>query len=170
MSQIQAAAHRRSARGRLVWSAPGLLTGSIALLVLLTVLGGLIISNADRPARHDLRGPLERALQTHTASALLPRFAPDVAYAVAASGAFGTTTASDAVVRVDQYFERAQAPWDFTIPARALDAYKRGPYRPYLEGSTYFGVSFNGYFISVRLNSSGQIDRVFMAASTSLLT
>ena len=86
-----------------------------------------------------------------------------------ASEAFATTTAGGAVDRIASYLEGAAGPWNFTLPASTLETYQRGPYGRYLRDDTYFGVSPDRRFISVRVNAAGKIDQVFMVANTDLL-
>jgi hypothetical protein len=116
----------------------------------------------------DLPNVIKNALDTGNLSQLRPYLAHSVNYAIAASGAYGTISPDGAIKQLS-YFKDDHGPWNFAIPAATLEKFKSGSYRRYLGDDTYFGVSAGKGFISVRVNSAGQIDQFFMAIDTDLL-
>ena len=116
----------------------------------------------------DLPNVIKSALDTGNLSQLRPYLAPSVDYAIAASGAYGTISPDGAIKQLS-YFKDDHRPWNFAIPATTLENFKSGSYRRYLGDDTYFGVSPGKGFMSVRVNSAGQIDQIFMAINTDLL-
>jgi len=142
---------------------------AIGVLVALSALGVVGCSSATRHPPPPVQAALKAALDTGNFGGVQGSFAPSVGYAIAASGSFGTMSSAETVGWIAGYLAGTHGPWDFAIPAAALDAFKKGPYRQYLHDDTYFGVNADKFFISVRVNAAGAIDQVFMAASTDLL-
>ena len=150
------------------FSQPTAQRGAIILKTLSPKDGSIAEAAVLRIQFTDLPSVITRALDTGKLAQLRPCFAHAVGYAIAASGAYGTTSPAGAIKRLS-YFEDDRGPWNFAIPATALESFKSGSYRRYLGDDTYFGVSARKGFISVRVNAAGRIDQIFMAIDTGLL-
>jgi len=141
------------------------LAATVLMLVLVPFGCG---SRSSSTSRTDLPNAIQSALDTGNPSQLRTYLAPSVDYAIAASGAYGTLSPDGAIKQLT-YFKDDRGPWNFAIPAATLESFKSGSYRRYLGNYTYFGVSPAKGFMSVRVNSVGQIDQIFMAINTDLL-
>ena len=143
--------------------------GAIVLKTLSAKDGNISEASVLRVQFPGLQDVIKNALDTGNVAQLQSYMAPSVDYAIAASGAFGTVSAADAVKKIVSYFKDARRPWDFAIPVPTLVVYKTGNYTRDLSDGTYFGVTPDKSLISMRVNAAGKIDRVFMAANTDLL-
>lgn len=143
--------------------------GAIVLKTLSAKDGNISEASVLRVQFPGLQGVIKNALDTGNVAQLQGYMAPSVDYAIAASGAFGTISAADAVKKIASYFKDARGPWDFALPVPTLEVYKSGSYTRDLSDGTYFGVTSDKSFISMRVNAAGKIDKIFMAANTDLL-
>jgi hypothetical protein len=147
---------------------PTVKRGAIVLKTLSPKDGNIVQGSVLRIQFTGLPNLIKRALGTGNLYQLRPYLARSVDYAIAASGAFGTVS-QDGAIRQLSYFKDDRGPWNFAIPATTLESFKSGSYQRYLSDDTYFGVSPGKHFLSVRVNSAGQIDQIFMAVNTDLL-
>ena len=76
-----------------------------------------------------------------------------------------TQTAAGAVASLS-YLNGSVNPWNWDPSASTLGQYQSGPYGQYFADNTVVGTSSNGYVASFGVNSSGQIDTVFMSNNT----
>ncbi|MGZ3290051.1 MAG: Gmad2 immunoglobulin-like domain-containing protein [Xanthobacteraceae bacterium] len=150
------------------FSKPTAKGGALILKTLSVKDGNIVEATVLRIQFSDLPNVIKSALDTGNLSRLRPYLAHSVDYAIAASGAYGTISPDGAIKQLS-YFKDDHGPWNFAIPATTLENFKSGSYRRYLGDDTYFGVSAGKGFISVRVNSAGQIDQIFMAINTDLL-
>ncbi|MGZ6582558.1 MAG: Gmad2 immunoglobulin-like domain-containing protein [Gaiellaceae bacterium] len=150
------------------FSKPTAKRGALILKTLSVKDGNIVEATVLRIQFTDLANVIKSALDTGNLSELRPYLAHSVDYAIAASGAYGTISPEGAIKQLS-YFKDDHGPWSFAIPAPTLQNFKSGSYRRYLANDTYFGVSAGKGFISVRVNSAGQIDKIFMAINTDLL-
>ena len=148
--------------------APTAERGAIILRTLSAKDGNIAEAAVLRIQFTDLRNVIKSALDTGYLSQLRPYLAPSVDYAIAASGAYATISPDGAIKQLS-YFKDDRGPWNFAIPTTTLENFKSGSYKRYLGDDTYFGVSPGKGFMSVRVNSAGQIDQIFMAINTDLL-
>lgn len=109
------------------------------------------------------------AIDSKNTAALEGYMASSVNVVVAGSEHNVTDTAAQAVVELD-YFKDSVSPWDFSLDAATLTSYKNGSYGQFFGTNTIVGKSTDGMVVSFRVNASGKIDAVFMAAQASLLT
>ena len=150
------------------FSKPTAARGAIILKTLSAEDGNIAEATVLRIQFTDLQNVIKSALDTGNLSRLRAYLARSVDYAIAASGSYGTISPDGAIKQLS-YFKGDHGPWNFVIPASTLENFKSGSYRRYLRDDTYFGVSAGKGFISVRVNSLGQIDQIFMAANADLL-
>ena len=150
------------------FSKPTAKRGAIILKTLSAKDGNIAEATVLRIQFTDLPNVIKSALDTGNLSRLRLYLAPSVDYAIAASGAYGAISPDGAIKQLS-YFKDDHGPWNFAIPATTLENFKSGSYRRYLGDDTYFGVSPGKGFMSVRVNSAGQIDQIFMAINTDLL-
>jgi Immunoglobulin-like domain of bacterial spore germination len=150
------------------FSKPTAERGAIILKTLSAKDGNIAEATVLRIQFTGLPNVIKSALDTGNLSQLRPYLAHSVDYAIAASGAYGTISPDGAIKQLS-YFKDDRGPWNFAIPATTLESFKSGSYRRYLGDDTYFGVSPAKGFMSVRVNSAGQIDQIFMAINTDLL-
>ncbi len=110
---------------------------------------------------------IHAAIESKNTAALEGLMADNVEFVIAASGKGDTESKVMAIADLS-YLDSATTPWNWTVLAVTLNAYKAGDYKTYVADDTIFGASANKYFVSMRV-TCGQIDQIFVAANTDLL-
>ncbi|MCK9641720.1 MAG: hypothetical protein M0R39_17595 [Prolixibacteraceae bacterium] len=108
------------------------------------------------------------AMNTKNTAALENYMASSVNVVLAASEGVGSRTPAQAVGDLN-YLEPATSPWNFSLPATTIAAFRNGFYSRYFGDNTVAGQAANGYVVSFGVNASGKIDTIFMAVSADLL-
>lgn len=123
---------------------------------------------AVKPVSDALKENIAASIESQNTAALEGYMASSVNVVIAASEKSGAETATQAVKDLD-YLNSGTSPWDFALSSATLTTYKDGSYSQYFGDRTVVGKSANNYVVSFKVNDSGKIDTVFMAANTDLL-
>ncbi|MEI7682747.1 MAG: hypothetical protein WCJ24_00390 [Candidatus Saccharibacteria bacterium] len=125
-------------------------------------------STTIKPISDSLKENIAASIETQNTAALEGYMADTVTVVIAASGKGGTESAALAVKDLD-YLSAGTSPWNFALPAVTLAVYQGGSYKQYFGDRTVVGKSANDLVVSFKVNDSGKIDTVFMAAKADLL-
>ena len=109
------------------------------------------------------------AVSSGNTAALEGYMSTSVNVVIAGSEKSGAEPAATAVSDLS-YLSSGTAPWNFSVTAATLTAWRNGFYKQYFAANTTIvGEAANGYVVSFGVNASGKIDTVFMSASTDQL-
>lgn len=110
------------------------------------------------------------AFNTMNAQPLESYMAQSVSVILAASEFQAAKTPAEAVASLS-YLESATAPWDFNLPPATLATYVSNQYYgQYFGEDTLVGRASSKQIVTLHLNSSAKIDRIFMAINENLIT
>jgi hypothetical protein len=93
------------------------------------------------------RENISAAVSSRNYAALLGSMTDPVTVVYAASEFGGPKTPAEAVAAMD-YLNNGTAPWDFSLPAATLAAYRAGDYKQYFPAGAYIGKSSDGVMVS----------------------
>jgi galactitol-specific phosphotransferase system IIB component len=119
-------------------------------------------------ASQSLKDNIEAAITSKNTAALQGYMASSVNVVIAASEKGGSESATAATKDVE-YTYSGTAPWDFTLTAVTLNAYRAGFYKQYFPENAYVGRAANNQVVSFGFDCNGKINMIFMAADESLL-
>lgn len=116
-----------------------------------------------------VKANIEDSIKSGNTAALEGYMASTVKVIIAASEGIGNRTPAQAVGDLE-YLESGTDPWNFSLPAATLAAWRSGPYKQYFPANAVVGKSANNYVVSFSFDNSGKINTVFMAVNADLLT
>lgn len=112
---------------------------------------------------------IKAALDSMNTAAFSTYTTNPVNYVLAASELGKDMTPDEAALALD-YTHSATGPWNFSLPAATINAWKAGFYKDHFDDANrYIGKAASGMVVSFDFDCNGKISKIFVAADEDLL-